>query len=105
MCSSHCLLFLFLLSLPILLLTTDPNVVENAKFAVSQHNKEAKTNLVFESVVEGRYQLNSGTLYELVLKASSPASPSANYVTSVWDHGFNVRDLIDFYKKMMNEIG
>ncbi|PRQ41982.1 putative Cystatin domain-containing protein [Rosa chinensis] len=81
--------------------TSDPMVVDTAKFAVSEHNEEAKTNLVFESVVEGRYQVNAGIYYELVVKAKNDSSPAstANYVTVVWDHHLGVRHLIDFYKK------
>ncbi|KAG2253711.1 hypothetical protein Bca52824_083847 [Brassica carinata] len=32
----------------------DPKIVEIAKFAVSEHNKESKANLVYEKVVRAR---------------------------------------------------
>ncbi|KAK4480963.1 hypothetical protein RD792_011825 [Penstemon davidsonii] len=34
----------------------DPHVVEIAKFAVAEHNKEAKASLVFITVVKGESQ-------------------------------------------------
>ncbi|KAL3850936.1 hypothetical protein ACJIZ3_012818 [Penstemon smallii] len=45
----------------------DPHVVEIAKFAVAEHNKEAKASLVFITVVKGESQLVFGLNYQGVV--------------------------------------
>ncbi|KAB2617032.1 cysteine proteinase inhibitor 5-like [Pyrus ussuriensis x Pyrus communis] len=53
--------------------------LELAQFSVSEHNKEAKTKLVFERVVSGRSALLlGGTYYELIVKAKDESQPTAS---------------------------
>ncbi|KAM1203680.1 hypothetical protein ACFX2I_019615 [Malus domestica] len=59
--------------------TTDPEIIKLAQFSVSEHNKEAKTKLVFERVVSGRSALLfGGTYYELIVKAKDESLPKAS---------------------------
>ena len=52
----------------------DPKIVEIAKFAVSEHNKESKANLVYEKVVRGTWDWtslrHSGIKYNLIISAN-----------------------------------
>ncbi|KAL7088542.1 hypothetical protein ACP275_13G133300 [Erythranthe tilingii] len=61
-------------------------VVEQiAKFAVTEHNKKAKTSLEFVSVVQGETKLVSGKNYRLVISAKdSAAAQPKNYSVVVW---------------------
>ncbi|EYU27692.1 hypothetical protein ABFS82_13G133400 [Erythranthe guttata] len=70
--------------LPIANLKT-PEVVQIAKFAVAEHNKEAKTSLQFVTVVRGETKLAVGKNYRLVItvKGSGSAQPK-NYTAVVW---------------------
>ncbi|KAK9267188.1 hypothetical protein L1049_009608 [Liquidambar formosana] len=63
---------------------SDPHVREIGEFAVTEHNKEAKEELAFESVVKGETQLVSGTNYRLVL-AAKDGGASNNYEAVVWE--------------------
>ncbi|KAL1537259.1 cysteine proteinase inhibitor 5-like [Salvia divinorum] len=46
-----------------------PEIVEIAKFAVSEHNKQAQASLVFVSVVKGESQVVAGMNYRLQISA------------------------------------
>ncbi|XP_010440146.1 PREDICTED: cysteine proteinase inhibitor 4-like [Camelina sativa] len=50
---------------------SDPNVIAIAKYAIGEHNKQSKENLVFVKVVEGTTQVVSGTKYNLKIAAKS----------------------------------
>ncbi|KAL0306949.1 UNVERIFIED_CONTAM: Cysteine proteinase inhibitor 1 [Sesamum radiatum] len=64
----------------------DPKVVEIANFAVTEHNKVARTALAFESVVKGETQVVAGTNYRLVIAAKDgSAADSKQYRALVWD--------------------
>ncbi|KAK4439441.1 Cysteine proteinase inhibitor 1 [Sesamum alatum] len=64
----------------------DPEVVEIANFAVTEHNKEASTALAFEAVVKGEKQVVAGTNYRLVIAAKDgSATSSKQYQAVVWD--------------------
>ncbi|KAK4439438.1 Cysteine proteinase inhibitor 1 [Sesamum alatum] len=76
----------------------DPKVVEIANFAVTEHNKEASTALVFEAVVKGETQVVAGTNYRLVI-AAKDGSPtgSKQYQAVVWDKpSLKFRKLVSF---------
>uniref|UniRef100_A0A5B7BHE6 Cystatin domain-containing protein n=1 Tax=Davidia involucrata TaxID=16924 RepID=A0A5B7BHE6_DAVIN len=61
-----------------------PQVREIGEFAVTEHNKQAKTELKFESVVRGETQVVAGTNYRLVIGARDGAVLN-NYEALVWD--------------------
>ncbi|KAK3036921.1 hypothetical protein RJ639_030886 [Escallonia herrerae] len=62
----------------------DPKVQEIGEFAVSEHNKEAKASLKYESVVKGETKVVSGTNYRLRIEAED-GGVSGNYEAVVWD--------------------
>ncbi|KAK4381024.1 Cysteine proteinase inhibitor 1 [Sesamum angolense] len=76
----------------------DPKVVEIANFAVTEHNKEARTALAFESVVKGDTQVVAGTNYRLVIAAKNgSAADSKQYRAFVWDKPWQkFRKLLSF---------
>ncbi|XP_060184743.1 cysteine proteinase inhibitor 1-like [Lycium barbarum] len=63
---------------------TDPKVVGIGKFAVDEHNKEAKTKLDFQKLLKGESQVVAGTNYRLVITAKNGDSLH-NYLAEVWD--------------------
>ncbi|KAK4371560.1 hypothetical protein RND71_011035 [Anisodus tanguticus] len=63
---------------------TDPEVVDIGKFAVDEHNKEAKTKLKFQKIMKGESQVVAGINYRLVITAKDGDSPH-NYLAEVWD--------------------
>ncbi|XP_076911630.1 cysteine proteinase inhibitor 4-like [Bidens hawaiensis] len=44
---------------------SDPNVVRITQFAVTEHNSEQQTYLVYDSVVDGETYLDNGRHYKL----------------------------------------
>ncbi|KAI3697676.1 hypothetical protein L6452_30772 [Arctium lappa] len=76
---------------------SDPKVVEIGKFAVDQHNKEAKASLKFSKVVSGERQVVAGMNYNLTITAAN-GSVENNYVVVVWDKPWvkNFRRLTSF---------
>lgn len=74
----------------------DPYVQEIGKFAVTEHNKEAKTNLVYKTVIKGETQVVAGTNYRLIISAKDGAS-SDEYQAVVWDKPWeHFRNLTSF---------
>ncbi|KAF5177758.1 Histidine-containing phosphotransfer protein [Thalictrum thalictroides] len=63
----------------------DPHVQELGKFAVSEHNKEAKTDLSFNEVVRGDTQVVSGLNYRLVVTAKDGSLKKNEYEAIVWE--------------------
>ncbi|KAF3628411.1 Cysteine proteinase inhibitor 5 [Capsicum annuum] len=61
----------------------DPEVVEAGKFAVDEHNKEAKTVLEFQEVTKGESQVVRGINYRLTISATDGDSLH-NYLAKVW---------------------
>lgn len=82
--------------------TNDSEVVEIGKFAVDQHNKEAKSQLVFRRVLKGETQVVAGTNYRLVISAADGGRRSRSgkkYLAEVWDKPWeNFRNLTSFKK-------
>ncbi|CAN8324792.1 unnamed protein product [Cochlearia groenlandica] len=72
---------------------TDPSVVAIAKYAIDEHNKQSKANLVYDKIVEGKEQVVSGKKYSLVIAAKNGGGgggASKNYeavvVERAWEH-------------------
>lgn len=63
---------------------TDPKVVQIGKFAVDEHNKEAKIKLEFQTVIKGESQVVAGIKYRLIISAKDGDSLH-NYLAEVWD--------------------
>ncbi|XP_071723855.1 multicystatin-like [Rutidosis leptorrhynchoides] len=66
----------------------DPHVKEIGKFAVEEHNKEAKTSLIFKKVISGRTKVVSGKNYKFILSAGDKAAGSLTtsmYQAIVWE--------------------
>ncbi|KAM3321039.1 hypothetical protein P3S67_008241 [Capsicum chacoense] len=61
----------------------DPEVVETGKFAVDEHNKEAKMVLEFQEVTKGESQVVQGINYRLTISAKDSDSLH-NYLAEVW---------------------
>ncbi|KAL6502439.1 hypothetical protein OROHE_024444 [Orobanche hederae] len=65
-------------------------IVEIAKFAVAEHNKDKNTSsLVFVSVVEGEKQVVAGMNYRLVISAedgAAAAAPTKTYTAVVYSN-------------------
>ncbi|XP_019171637.1 PREDICTED: cysteine proteinase inhibitor 5-like [Ipomoea nil] len=62
----------------------DPVVVEIANFAINTHNKEAKSNLVFKSVIGGESQIIEGLNYKLDIEVEE-GNCLNKYEALVWD--------------------
>ncbi|KAM7462302.1 hypothetical protein LguiA_030423 [Lonicera macranthoides] len=73
----------------------DPRVQEIGKFAVNEHNKEAKTNLVYKSVIKGEVFLDtSGTSYWLTILTTNNDKYLANVLDRPLERGIeHVLDL------------
>ncbi|KAK4439440.1 Cysteine proteinase inhibitor 1 [Sesamum alatum] len=75
----------------------DPQVVEIAKFAVTEHNKEASTALAFEAVVKGETQVITGTYWLVIAAKDGSATGSKQYQAVVWDEqSLKFRKLVSF---------
>ncbi|XP_009629445.1 cysteine proteinase inhibitor 1-like [Nicotiana tabacum] len=82
---------------------TDPEVVEIGKFAVNEHNKEAKTKLEFEKIMNGESQVVAGINYRLVIAAKDGGEPH-QYMAEVWDKPWEkYRNLTSFKDLRCNE--
>ncbi|CAA3028511.1 cysteine proteinase inhibitor 1-like [Olea europaea var. sylvestris] len=76
----------------------DPTVIEIAKFAVDEHNKEAKSNLEFQKVVKGESQVVAGINYKLVISAVDGAAVQ-NYLAVIYEKPWqNFKSLTSFEK-------
>ncbi|XP_010542197.1 PREDICTED: cysteine proteinase inhibitor 5 [Tarenaya hassleriana] len=65
---------------------SDPHVVEIAKYAVEEHNKQSKTDLKLDRVVSGQTQVVAGTNYKLIIAASDGKSYEAIVWEKPWEH-------------------
>ncbi|XP_075497894.1 cysteine proteinase inhibitor 1-like [Primulina tabacum] len=76
-------------------------VLEIARFAVSEYNKKDNVQLEFVKVVKSETQLVEGTNYRLVIIANDAAAGNApgNYEAVVWDMPWkHFRELSSFVK-------
>lgn len=80
----------------------DPEVLRIANFAVTEHNKEAKTNLTFVAVLKGETIVVAGLRYKLVISAKDGDS-ARNYPAEVWSKPWlKFQQLISFGKLLTN---
>ncbi|KAK1697936.1 hypothetical protein QYE76_014633 [Lolium multiflorum] len=61
----------------------NPEAIELARFAVSEHNAKANTALEFERVVKARGQLVAGTLHYFTIEVNQ-AGAKKLYEAKVW---------------------
>ncbi|XP_038895826.1 cysteine proteinase inhibitor 5-like [Benincasa hispida] len=73
----------------------DPHIQSLGKFAVDEHNKQAKTQLKFQKVISGKLQIVAGTNYELELTALE-GTVSRIYGTLIFTDLENKNHLINF---------
>ena len=74
----------------------DPHVKEIGQYAISEHNKKAKSDLQFDHVVRGESQVVAGINYRLVI-AAKDGSVSNNYEAVVWEKAWEgYRNLTSF---------
>ncbi|GER44894.1 cysteine proteinase inhibitor [Striga asiatica] len=77
----------------------NPKVIKAAVFAVVEHNRLAKTNLIFQSVINGTVQDVGGQLYRLVISAFDGSDGPENYLARVYDKPWqHLKILISFEK-------
>ncbi|KZV16054.1 Cysteine protein inhibitor [Dorcoceras hygrometricum] len=89
-----------LLSAPIKDLSS-PEVLDIARFAVTENNKRGEAKLQFVKVVKGESQVVAGVNYKLVIAASDATAGNApgNYEAVVWDKlAAHSRQLVSFKK-------
>lgn len=70
------------------------HVIEIAKFAVSEYNKQSDSKLKFNKVIKGEYQIVSGINYRLTL-STGEGPLLTTYETVVWE------DLHDTSRKLI----
>ncbi|KAJ4865866.1 hypothetical protein Rs2_52618 [Raphanus sativus] len=64
----------------------DEEVVLLAMFAVSEHNRQSKANLVYRNVVQETMQVVHGLLYRLIISAKNGSRGAVkNYEAVVWE--------------------
>ncbi|KAL6140807.1 hypothetical protein ACLB2K_059100 [Fragaria x ananassa] len=64
---------------------SDPHVTEIANYAVDAYTRQNQKHLIFRKVIKGYYQIESGTLYKLVIrvKDENVHFPTAEYLASL----------------------
>lgn len=73
-------------------------VIDIGKYAIDEHNKEAKTALKFEDIVSGENQVVAGMNYKLVIVALD-GSASNQYEAVVYERSWEqYRNLTSFKK-------
>ncbi|KAM0950356.1 putative Cystatin domain-containing protein [Dioscorea sansibarensis] len=74
----------------------DPHILDIANFAVTEHNKEAKSNLIFQRVIKGKIQVVQGLDYYLILEAKD-GTKICKYEAVVWEmEWLHFRNLTSF---------
>ncbi|CAF2128481.1 unnamed protein product [Brassica rapa] len=63
----------------------DEEVVVLALFAVSEHNRRSKANLVYINVLQETMQVVHGLLYRLIISAENDSRAAKNYEAVVWE--------------------
>lgn len=76
---------------------SDPSIQSIGEFAVNEHNKLEKTELKFQKVISGVFQIVAGTNYELQLTALDETE-SETYGTLVYKDLNNKNHLIKFFE-------
>lgn len=79
---------------------TDVRVVETAEFAVSEHNKESGSTLVFTKLIGGEKQRVAGWVYKLAIEAKDGKENlidiGGKYSTIVWENEKGKLELMSF---------
>ncbi|KAJ7946382.1 Cysteine proteinase inhibitor [Quillaja saponaria] len=78
----------------------DPHVVEIAKYAVTEYDKESNATLKFESVIKGETQVVAGINYRLVL-AANDGSATKNYRALVWEKPWESYKSLTYFKPLL----
>lgn len=87
--------------------TSNPYVIEIAKFAISHNNKRNNKSLVFQSV-DGGDILREDKLdasYKLTIVAKDealPSRPAGKYVAGVWDESIQLVRKLYYFRKSQN---
>ena len=77
----------------------DPQVIKIAKFAVYAYTRQnTYKNLIFQKVIKGYYQIESGTLYKLVIRVKDDDVhfPTADFQAIVLSKGSVSKKLVSF---------
>ncbi|PRQ51121.1 putative Cystatin domain-containing protein [Rosa chinensis] len=78
---------------------SDPQVTEIAKYAVKVYNSQNHKNLIFQKVIKGYYQIESGRLYKLDVRVKDEKSvqfPTTDYQAIVLTRGSFFKKLVSF---------
>ncbi|KAF6161923.1 hypothetical protein GIB67_014125 [Kingdonia uniflora] len=76
----------------------DPHIQEIAKFAITEHNSQAKSEFKFQSVIKGESQVVSGINYHLNISAKL-TGVSSEYEVVVWEKNWaGIKKLTSFRK-------
>uniref|UniRef100_A0ACD5VS52 Uncharacterized protein n=1 Tax=Avena sativa TaxID=4498 RepID=A0ACD5VS52_AVESA len=74
----------------------DLNVIDLARFAVSEHNKKANALLEFENLVKVKQQIVAGTMYYFTIQVKE-GSAKKLYEAKVWEKQWeNFKELKEF---------
>ncbi|PIN04251.1 hypothetical protein CDL12_23211 [Handroanthus impetiginosus] len=77
----------------------DPKVLEISGFAVSEHNKLAKTNLKLQSVINGNMRVLGGRNYRLVISAVD-GDVQNNYLALVYEKTWQHFKILTSFRKI-----
>ncbi|KAJ0973624.1 hypothetical protein J5N97_015589 [Dioscorea zingiberensis] len=80
---------------------TDPHILDIAKFAVSEYNKESGSHLIFQKIVSGMYQVVAGTNYLLIIEAMDGTELS-NYEAKVFED-LKMNLTLNSFKKLLEK--
>ncbi|PIA38360.1 hypothetical protein AQUCO_02800208v1 [Aquilegia coerulea] len=82
---------------------TDPHIQDLGKFAVSEHNKQAKTSLKFVNVIKGQMQVVAGINYDLVI-AARKGDIRRNYLAVVYERPGGKNKTLTSFKSQLNGV-
>ncbi|KAF8369648.1 hypothetical protein HHK36_032334 [Tetracentron sinense] len=74
----------------------NPHVLEIGEFAVTEHNKEAKTHLKFKSVVRGATQIVAAGVNYLLVVAAMDGGVTKYYEAGVYESCMGYKKLTSF---------
>ncbi|PHU29635.1 hypothetical protein BC332_01728 [Capsicum chinense] len=81
-------------------------VIEIGKFAVDEHNMEAKTKLEFKEVIKGESKVNKGIYYYCLVISAKDGDFPHNYLAKVWvKQEEKSKNLTSFEECKVNEMG
>ncbi|CAH8317143.1 unnamed protein product [Eruca vesicaria subsp. sativa] len=62
-----------------------PKIKEAAKYAIDEHNSESNDNLVLVRIVQGKMQVHSAIVYDLIIEAKDESGVTKNYKAVVME--------------------